>query len=128
MVGQLAGIGACIVGERDDGDDLLAPTLAGPSGDDHIGHRGMRRDRCLVFFAAELAVRLWKARFGFFRSPWATIDALIIIVALLPVLGADASLLSLAKLSRMVHLGKHVSGLRLGGCSLSGGIAHVHGR
>src|SRR5713101_4018220 len=46
-----------------------------------------RRCDSLWFFASELAVRLWIARLGFFRSLWNTTDAIIIVVALLPVLG-----------------------------------------
>jgi hypothetical protein len=43
MVDQLAGIGARVFGKRDDGDELLAPPLAGTSGDDNVCHRGRVR-------------------------------------------------------------------------------------
>jgi hypothetical protein len=63
----------------------------------------------LWFFAAELAIRLARARLGFFRSPWNTADAIIIVVALLPVTGGAIAVLRLA---RLLHLLRHASHLR----------------
>src|SRR6202035_3707249 len=37
-----------------DGDPLLAPPLAGPSGNDHVGYRGVRRDRGFDFLDEDL--------------------------------------------------------------------------
>jgi voltage-gated sodium channel len=67
----------------------------------------------LWFFASELAVRLWIARLGFFRSVWNTADAIIIVVALLPVLGGGIAVLRMARLARSAHLLRHVTHLRL---------------
>jgi len=67
----------------------------------------------LWFFAAELAFRLARARLGFFRSPWNTADAIIIVVALLPVTGGGIAVLRLARLlARSAHLLRHTSHLR----------------
>lgn len=68
---------------------------------------------CLWFFAAELAVRLWKARLGFFHSPWSCLDAAIIVVALLPIAGGGIAVARLGRLARSGHLLKHVAHLRL---------------
>jgi voltage-gated sodium channel len=70
---------------------------------------------CLVFFVGELVVRLRRAGWNpvrFLRSPWTAFDVLVIAVSLAPMLGADTSLLRLARLSRMVHWLRHVTGLR----------------
>ncbi|MCV7089463.1 ion transporter [Mycobacterium interjectum] len=71
---------------------------------------------CLVFFVGELVVRLrrngWNAA-RFVRSPWVVFDAIVIALALAPTLvGADATLLRLARLSRLVHWLRHVSHFR----------------
>lgn len=68
---------------------------------------------CLWVFAAELAVRLWKAKLGFFHSPWSCLDAAIIVVALLPIAGGGLSVARLGRLARSGHLLKHVAHLRL---------------
>jgi hypothetical protein len=67
----------------------------------------------LWFFAAELTVRLAMARLGFFHSLWNTVDAVIILLALLPVAGGGIAVLRVARLARMAHLTRHVTGLRL---------------
>jgi voltage-gated sodium channel len=67
----------------------------------------------LWFFASELAVRLWRARLGFFHSPWSCFDAAIIVLALLPVLGGGIAVLRMARLARASHLLRHVTHLRL---------------
>ncbi len=67
----------------------------------------------LWFFAAELAARLYKARLGFFKSPWSCFDAAIIVVALLPIAGGGIAVARLARLARSAHLLRHVSHLRL---------------
>jgi voltage-gated sodium channel len=67
----------------------------------------------LWFFAAELSVRLAMARLGFFHSLWNIVDAVIILVALLPVAGGGIAVLRLARLARSAHLLRHVSHLRL---------------
>jgi len=48
-VQQLIGVGVNPLGERDNGDDLLAPTLARASGDHHVGHGGVRCQRGFDF-------------------------------------------------------------------------------
>jgi hypothetical protein len=46
------------------------------------------------------------------KRPWNAFDVVIIALSLLPVFGGvDAALLRLARLSRMVHLLRHVSSL-----------------
>jgi voltage-gated sodium channel len=69
---------------------------------------------CLAFFVVELVVRIrshgWRR---FVRSPWCVFDSTIIALALLPVLGADVSLLRVARLARVVHLMRHASHMRL---------------
>jgi hypothetical protein len=65
----------------------------------------------LSFFGAELLVRLAKARLGFF-SVWNTADAIIIVLALLPVLGGGVAVLRMARLAKLAHLGRHVNHLR----------------
>jgi voltage-gated sodium channel len=70
---------------------------------------------CLVFFVGELVVRLRRAGWNparFLRQPWAVFDVVVIALSLAPLLGADTSLLRLAKLSRMAHWLRHVTGLR----------------
>ncbi len=70
---------------------------------------------CLVFFVGELVVRLRRAGWNparFVRQPWTVFDVVVIGLALLPILGADTSLLRLARPSRMVHWLRHVSGLQ----------------
>jgi Ion transport protein len=67
----------------------------------------------LMFFTGELLIRLWRARLGFFRSPWNCADAIIIGLALLPVLGGGVDVLRIARLARGAHLLKHVTVLRL---------------
>jgi hypothetical protein len=75
-------------------------------------------DLCILwFFAAELAIRLARARLGFFRSPWNTADAIIIVVALLPVTGGGIAVLRLSRLlARSAHL-LCVTPATCGGCS-----------
>jgi Ion transport protein len=70
---------------------------------------------CLVFFVGELVVRLRRAGWNpvrFLRSPWTAFDVLVIALSLAPMVGADTSLLRLAKLARMIHWLRHVTGLR----------------
>jgi hypothetical protein len=67
----------------------------------------------LWFFAAELTVRLAMARLGFFHSLWNAVDAVIILLALLPVAGGGIAVLRVARLARMAHLTRHTTGLRL---------------
>jgi voltage-gated sodium channel len=68
---------------------------------------------CLLFFVAELALRLRASRRRFFRDKWNCFDTAVIAASCLPVLGVDASLLRLARLARLVHLVRHISHLRL---------------
>jgi voltage-gated sodium channel len=68
---------------------------------------------CLWFFAAELLVRVYRARLGFFRSPWCCFDAAIIALALAPVAGGGIAVLRMARLARSAHLLRHLSHARL---------------
>lgn len=67
---------------------------------------------CLVFFVGELAVRLWRSPVRSLRNPWVVFDVVVIGLALLPLVGADTSLLRLARLSRTLHWLRHVTHLR----------------
>jgi voltage-gated sodium channel len=84
-----------------------------------IGHENELAEHletaCLVFFVAELVVRLRRAGWNpirFLRQPWTAFDVLVIAVSLAPILGADTSLLRPARLSRMIHWLRHVTDLR----------------
>lgn len=71
---------------------------------------------CLLFFVAELVVRWRRHRWNliaFGRNPWNAFDVVVIGLSLLPLLGVDASLLRLARLSRTLHWLRHISHLRL---------------
>jgi hypothetical protein len=68
---------------------------------------------CLWFFAGELLVRVYRARLGFFRSPWCCADAAIIVLALAPVAGGGIAVLRMARLARSFHLLKHLAHARL---------------
>lgn len=67
----------------------------------------------LVFFAAELALRVWMSRWTYFKGFWNCVDALVIGVALLPVAGSGITLLRLVRVAKSIHLMRHVSHLRL---------------
>jgi hypothetical protein len=58
-------------------------------------------------------MRLTMARLGFFHTRWNTVDAVIILLALLPVAGGGIAVLRVARLARMAHPTRHVIGLRL---------------
>jgi voltage-gated sodium channel len=68
---------------------------------------------CLLAFAGELLVRVYRARLGFFRSPWSCFDAAIILMALAPVAGGGIAVLRMARLARSAHLLRHLSHARL---------------
>ena len=67
----------------------------------------------LAFFAVELCLHLRAHGWRWLRRPWHAFDAALIVASVLPVLGVDAGLLRMARAARLVHLGKHVSGLRV---------------
>lgn len=72
---------------------------------------------CLVFFVAELAVRLRRQGWNpvrFIRHPWTAFDVIVVGLSLLPLVGANTSLLRLARLSRMIHWFRHLGHLQLG--------------
>ena len=66
----------------------------------------------LTFFAVEIAMRLMSTRKPW-RDGWLMADVLIVGLALMPLVGAGASILRVARLARMTHLLKHVAGLRI---------------
>lgn len=68
---------------------------------------------CLLFFAVELLIRIRNHGWSFFRRPWCVADTAIIMLSVLPVLGASVSLLRVGRLARLVHLSRHISGLRV---------------
>jgi Ion transport protein len=73
-----------------------------------------RIDTCfLLFFGVELAVRLRRAGWRWLTQPCTLLDAIIILVALLPVVGDGITVLRLARCARLLHLGRHASHLRV---------------
>ena len=54
MGDQLVGVDRRAIGERHHGDDLLAPSLAGPARDHDVGDGRMRRDRHLDLLGEDL--------------------------------------------------------------------------
>jgi hypothetical protein len=62
---------------------------------------------CLVFFACEVAARMWG---GGWRRPWVVFDTLVVMAALLPVLPINATAVRLVRLLRIAHLGRHSIG------------------
>jgi voltage-gated sodium channel len=73
-----------------------------------------RIDTCfLVFFLVELAVRLRRAGWRWLAQPWNLFDATVILLALLPIVGEGITVLRLARLARILHLGRHISHLRI---------------
>jgi len=63
----------------------------------------------LVFFLLEIIVRLRRAGWRWLRQPWNLLDTTIILLALLPVLGDGITVLRIARLCRLINLGRHVS-------------------
>jgi hypothetical protein len=73
-----------------------------------------RIDTCfLVFFLVEFVIRLKRAGWRWLTQPWNLLDATIILVALLPVVGDGITVLRLARAARLLHLGRHTSHLRV---------------
>ena len=70
---------------------------------------------CLIFFGIEMATKMRKQRREFWRSKWNLFDLTVIVVAALPMLlfGMDLGILRVARVARLFHLGRHISGLRL---------------
>lgn len=73
-----------------------------------------RVDTCfLVFFLVEILARLRRAGWRWLAQPWNLFDAIIILLALLPVLGDSITILRMARAARVLHLGRHASHLRV---------------
>ncbi len=76
----------------------------------------MLHNAILMFFVLEMVVRLrdvgWRPR-EFLASRWNAFDSAVVALSLLPVFGPGTTLLRLARLSRLVHLLRHISHLRL---------------
>jgi hypothetical protein len=72
---------------------------------------------CIAFFIGEIVVRLHRHRWRlhvFLRQQWNAFDTVVIVLALTPGLGgAGITLLRVARLARIVHLGRHITHLRL---------------
>jgi len=84
-----------------------------------IGHNELA-DRletlCLAFFVGEILWRLHQHRWqpvAFLRHKWNAFDTAVILLAFMPSLGVGVTLLRVARLARIVHLGRHVTHLRL---------------
>jgi voltage-gated sodium channel len=73
-----------------------------------------RIDTCfLVFFLVELFARLRHGGWRWLKQPWNFVDAGIIVLALLPVVGDSITVLRAARIAKLVHLGRHISHLRI---------------
>ena len=70
---------------------------------------------CLIFFGVEMAIKIRQQRSRFWRSKWNVFDLTVVVLAALPMLmfGTDLGILRVARLARLFHLGRHISGLRL---------------
>lgn len=70
----------------------------------------------LAVFVAELVIKLaavrWKPHL-FLRSGWNIFDTLIIVLSLLPFLGAGAMMMRMARLARLLHSARHIQHLRV---------------
>jgi len=71
----------------------------------------------LTFFGVELVVRLgacgWNPCRFLRESWWNGFDAVVIVLSLLPVIGANLTILRVARAARLLHLLRHVGHLRL---------------
>jgi voltage-gated sodium channel len=73
-----------------------------------------RIDTCfLLLFAMEMTVRLKRVGWRWLCRPWNLLDAAIILLALLPVVGDSLTVLRVARCAKLVHLGRHASHLRV---------------
>jgi voltage-gated sodium channel len=81
---------------------------------DHVHQQAIERiDTCfVVLFLIELLARLRRAGWRWLRRPWNLFDATIILLALLPVVGDGITILRMARVAKLVHLGRHISHLR----------------
>jgi voltage-gated sodium channel len=66
----------------------------------------------LWFFALEIAIRIKQAGRRFLHDRWLLVDAVIVVVALAPVAGADVMLLRLVRACRLAHFGRHLPHVR----------------
>lgn len=81
---------------------------------DHAHQAGIDRiDTCfVVFFAAELAVRLRCGGWRWLAKPWNAFDVAVIVLALLPMIGDSITVVRAGRLARLIHLGRHAGHLR----------------
>ena len=63
----------------------------------------------LAAFTLEIGWRWWRRE----HSRWLWFDTLIIILAVLPAVGATVTIARVARLARAAHVGRHLTGLRL---------------
>jgi hypothetical protein len=78
----------------------------------------MAETSCLAFFGVEMAVAMYAEGRAFWRSRWNLFDLTVTVLAALPMLlmGMDLGILRVARVARvarLLHLGRHISGLRL---------------
>ena len=80
---------------------------------DHVHALTLERvDTCfVVFFLVELVARLRRAGWRWLRRPWNLFDASIILLALLPGVGEGITILRMARVAKLVHLGRYISHL-----------------
>lgn len=65
----------------------------------------------LLFFGAEIGIRVKRAGRNWYKDPWIWIDLIIIGVALLP-LGSDAIFARVVRGARLLHVSRHLPHLR----------------
>lgn len=79
----------------------------------HTGIADQVEHVIILAFAVELACKLARQRVAYFRQRWQAFDAVVIGLALLPALPVGVALLRTARLARLLHLARHVSGVRI---------------
>lgn len=63
----------------------------------------------LTIFLVEVAYRWWKGR----KGGWLYFDTTVIVLSLLPIIGADAALLRVTNAARVIHTLRHAEHLRI---------------
>src|SRR5271163_683215 len=81
--------------------------IAAMVSDPHNRVRAVALLRRRLFFLVELVLRIKRAGWRWLRQPWNLLDAGIINLALIPVVGDSITILRVARGARVVHLSRH---------------------